>query len=218
MLHMRMNHRSTIVTATCALLASACGGGGGGGGATQPPGGGPTPVLTSMTVSAPSTSVAVSGTLQLAALPKDQFGISMNVSITWSSSNRAVADVDISGLVYGVNAGTATLTAASGGVTASTTITVTGGGAFPAQRTVQMPASPFSFAPAQVDITVTGTVSFEFPVDDHNVIFTSATGSGKPADVQPVHSTTVVRQFNTQGAFPYVCTLHPGMSGTVVVH
>jgi plastocyanin len=201
-------------------LASACGGGGGGnGGTTQPPGGGATPVLTSIAVSGSSTSVAVSSTLQLTALPKDQFGSAFTAAITWTSSNRTVADVDVSGLVYGINAGTATLTAQSGAVSSGAPITVTAGGSFTLQRTVQMPANPFSFSPAQTDILVTGTVSFEFAVDDHNVIFTSGSGSGKPADITPpVHSTTVTRQFNTQGAFPFVCTLHPGMSGTVVVH
>jgi len=173
-------------------------------------------VLTSITISTPSNSVPVSGTLQLAASPRDQFGIDFSTNITWTTSDRTVADVDVSGLVTGINAGTATLTAQAGSVRASTPITVTGGGTFPLQRTVQMPIN--TFTPPQADIAVTGTVTFEFPAEDHNVIFTSASNSGKPPDIQPTHGVQVARQFNTQGAFPFVCTLHPGMQGTVVVH
>jgi len=217
---MRIDRTSRARLALSAALISACGGGGGGsGGPTQPPGNGPTPVLTSITIAAPSTSMAVSSSLQLAASPMDQFGIAFNASIAWTSSNRSVADVDVSGLVWGINPGTATLTAQSGTVSGSTLITVTGGGTFPLQRTVQMPSSPaFAFSPSQTDIAVTGSVVFEFAVDDHNVVFTSATGSGKPSDIPPAHGTNVARQFNTKGAFPYVCTLHSGMEGTVVVH
>lgn len=215
-----MDHRSRSAALLLVTLTTACGGGGGGSnGPTQPSGGGTTPVLTSITVSAPSSSVAVSSSLQFSALPKDQFGGALTALITWSSSNRAVADVDASGLVWGINPGSASVTAQSGTVNGSTAITVTGSGTFPLQRTVQMPSTPaFSFSPSQTDIAVTGSVVFEFAVDDHNVIFTGATASGKPADIPPAHGTNVVRQFNTRGAFPYVCTLHTGMFGTVVVH
>ncbi|MFI5309921.1 MAG: Ig-like domain-containing protein [Gemmatimonadales bacterium] len=217
---MRINYTSSIAAVTCTVLA-ACGGGGGGGGngtPTQPPGGGATPVLTTITISAPSTTVSASpptaGTIQLSASPKDQFGSAINANITWSSSAPTIADVNVSGLVTAISAGSANAIATSGSVSASTTITVTGGGAFPLQGTVNMPAN--TFTPGQIDIAVAGVVSFVFPADDHNVIFTS--GTGRPSDIQVIHGTTVTRQFNAKGAFPFVCTLHPGMAATVVVH
>lgn len=211
---MRINHTSSIAVAAFAAFAafvSACGGGGDG---STGLGGGSTPVLTSITISAPSMSVAASGTLQLTVSPKDQFGKSISANISWSSSAPTLAFVNSSGLVIGIVAGTATMTAQSGTVSASTTITVTGGGTFPASAIVTMPA--LSFAPAQTDIAMTGTVSFQFPAEAHNVIFTS--GNGAPADIQVTTNVNVSRQFNTRGAFEYVCTLHPGMQGTVVVH
>jgi plastocyanin len=77
-----------------------------------------------------------------------------------------------------------------------------------------MPA--FTYVPAQTDIAATGVVSFEFPAEPHNVIFKS--GSGGPIDIQVTSNVIVTRQFNTAGTFPYECTIHPGMAGTVVVH
>ena len=50
----------------------------------------------------------------------------VNKNITWSSSNRSVATVDSAGYVWGVSAGTATITATTAnGLTASYTVTVT---------------------------------------------------------------------------------------------
>ena len=39
-----------------------------------------------------------------------------------------------------------------------------------------------------------------------------------PSDIPDRSNTTVDRTFNTAGTFGYDCGLHPGMSGTVVVH
>lgn len=47
-------------------------------------------------------------------------------SITWTTSNAAVATVNSSGVVSGVSAGTAIITASSGNFSASCTVTVTG--------------------------------------------------------------------------------------------
>ena len=38
-----------------------------------------------------------------------------------------------------------------------------------------------------------------------------------PADVPTSTNAQVARQFNTAGTFPYECTVHPGMAGTIVV-
>ena len=207
---------SPLVAAVLAALLSACGGGGGGDGTPTEPGGG-TPVLTSIAISAPQNTVAIGGTLLLSASPKDQNGAAISASVTWTSSSSSVALVgSTSGLVTGVAAGTATITAASGSVSGSMSITVTSGspGTFPLSATVTMPGN--SFSPFQTDIRVGGTVNFSFPAEPHNVIFSS--GAGRPADIQVTANTTVARTFTTAGTFPYVCTLHEGMVGEVVVH
>jgi len=78
---------------------------------------------------------------------------------------------------------------------------------------VSMPG--FSFVPFAATIKVGGIVEFDFPAEPHNVIFQRITGA--PMDIQVVTNSVVRRTFNTAGTFPYDCTIHPGMSGTVLV-
>jgi plastocyanin len=80
--------------------------------------------------------------------------------------------------------------------------------------TVSMPG--FSFSPFTTNISIGGTVNFDFPSEPHNVIFDRRTG-GAPTDIQATTNRVVGRVFPTAGTFPYDCTLHPGMSGQVVV-
>jgi plastocyanin len=79
--------------------------------------------------------------------------------------------------------------------------------------TVSMPG--FVFSPFTTTISVGGTVSFDFPSEPHNVIFQRRTGA--PTDIQATVNRTVSRVFSVAGTFPYDCTLHPGMSGEVIV-
>jgi plastocyanin len=58
-------------------------------------------------------------------------------------------------------------------------------------------------------------VLFDFPAEPHNVIFTRLTGA--PQDIQATVNRTVSRRFTVAGDFPYDCTIHPGMSGVIVV-
>jgi uncharacterized protein YjdB len=84
-----------------------------------------TPVLTSVALTAPNYSVAVGGTLQLMATPKDQDdSLFTGATTTFTSSDPTIATVDsTTGLATGVAAGTATITATS--VSGSTTVTDT---------------------------------------------------------------------------------------------
>lgn len=107
--------------------------------------------VASLTVSPASASVQVEGTVQLTATPKDASGNVLTGTITWSSSNAAVAAVNASGVVTGLLAGSATITATCEGKGGTAAITVTGSapppptggcsGAWPAAVFPRMPLS-----------------------------------------------------------------------------
>ncbi len=83
------------------------------------------PVAT-VTVSPGSASLSVGGSQQLGATAKDANGNTLTGrSISWSSNASGVASVNGSGLVTGVAAGTATITATSEGKSGTAAITVT---------------------------------------------------------------------------------------------
>jgi hypothetical protein len=82
--------------------------------------------VASVTVSPASASVQAGSTTQLTATPKDAGGVPLlGRIVTWSSDNTAAATVNGSGLVSGVGAGLATITATCEGQTATSDITVT---------------------------------------------------------------------------------------------
>ena len=88
--------------------------------------------VASVSVSPATASVAAGQTVQVTATPRDAGGnVLAGRVVTWGSSNTAVATVNGSGLVSGVAAGSATVTATSEGKSGSAVITVTavsGGG------------------------------------------------------------------------------------------
>src|SRR5207247_223894 len=92
---------------------------------------GPTPARpASVTVSPSSVSDTVGQKQQLPATAKEANGnILPGPTVSWSSSNAAVATVSGSGYATTVSAGTATITATSEGVSGDATITVTAPGA-----------------------------------------------------------------------------------------
>src|SRR6266480_4562939 len=70
--------------------------------------------VASVVVSPASPGIGVGGTQQLSAVTKDSAGTTLTGRVvTWSSSNTSVATVNSSGLVTGVAAGSATITATS---------------------------------------------------------------------------------------------------------
>ncbi len=98
--------------------------GGGGGGTTG--GGTTTANLVSIEVSPLNPSIAVGTTTQLKAtgIFSDNTKQDLTSSVVWNSSNTAIATVS-GGLVRSIVAGSATITASSGGVSGSTALTVT---------------------------------------------------------------------------------------------
>jgi hypothetical protein len=71
-----------------------------------------------------------------------------------------------------------------------------------------------SFSPATRTVAAGTTVRW---VNNGSVVHntTSDTGLWASPNVNPAGEFT--RAFNTTGTFPYTCTLHPGMAGTIVV-
>jgi plastocyanin len=84
----------------------------------------------------------------------------------------------------------------------------------PQTASVTASATANTFSPSTVTIARGGTVTWTFGARPHNVTF-GATGA--PASVPTTTNAQVARQFPTAGSFAYDCTLHAGMSGTVVV-
>ena len=115
--------RKTMVMTMALVAAVGCGGDGGGGGT------GNDPVLTTLAVAPPTMTLAVQETRTLTVTPRDQSGATMTGvgSPTFTSSNQARATVSSGGVVTGVAAGEATITASltHGGVTRTGTSVVT---------------------------------------------------------------------------------------------
>jgi plastocyanin len=189
-----------LIAASC--VVSACGGDNGS-----------SPDILTVTLTAPKQTIAVGEPVQLTATARDANGNTIpNASLSYTSSAPGIATVNASGRVLGVSQGSANVTA-SAGVASSTPLTFTvTTGSVAAVFTMQAN----TFTPAQATIRVGQSVLFDFPADIHNVIFQQRTG--KPADIPATSSQAITRTFATTGTFPFDCTLHPGMSATVIVN
>lgn len=168
-----------------------------------------------------TSSVAVGGTLQLAAAAQDATGhaVAGQPAATWQSSDATRAAVGAStGLVTGVAEGQATITAriattADGTVSATRVITVQASA--PSTATVNAASGGFSFSPANVTIAAGGTVTFTLAAE-HNASFENT------AIASIGFGETATRTFTTPGVYRFRCTAHSsnfttGMVGTVTV-
>ena len=100
------------------VTAAACGGGGGGD--VTPP----TPTVTQVTLTPGSATIIAGQTASFTAQPKDAAGNNVNgLVVGWSINDPNVATVS-NGTVTAIHAGTATLTATAGNVSATAAITV----------------------------------------------------------------------------------------------
>jgi len=84
----------------------------------------PVSVLTTITVSPISATVGGGNKQTFNASPKDQYGNPITATITWSSNNPSVGTISSAGVFTAVAAGTTTITATSGSVSESATVTV----------------------------------------------------------------------------------------------
>ena len=171
------------------------------------------PTVGSVIITAPKQTIAVGDPVQLTTTARDVNGVPISgAKITFASSPTTVVSVNSTGRVIGVSAGAGTIAATSGGVTSPPfAITVTAGAV---AAVVTMQAN--TFTPSLLTIKVGQSILFDFPADQHNVIFSG--GAGKPADIQTTSNRAVTVQFPTAGTFPFVCNLHPGMNGTAIVN
>jgi uncharacterized protein YjdB len=85
----------------------------------------PAPVLTNITVSPATASLAVNGTQTFTATALDQLGNLISAIFTWVSSNPAVGSIDATGKFTALSAGTTTITASNGTVNGSALVSVT---------------------------------------------------------------------------------------------
>jgi plastocyanin len=87
----------------------------------------------------------------------------------------------------------------------------------PAPGTVQATPS-LTFTPSTLDIDRGQNVTFAFGAVGHNVAFDSPDAS-TPADIPGINvSVSVQRTFSAPGTYRYHCTIHPGMTGSIVVN
>ncbi len=70
-----------------------------------------------------------------------------------------------------------------------------------------------SFVPPSVSVTTGGVVTFTNPTDETHTI----TFAGEPASATLAPGQSHQETFPATGSFPFSCTLHAGMNGTVTV-
>lgn len=114
--------------------------------------------VASVAVSPGSATVKVSASTQLTAVTRGESGAVLSGhSVAWSSSSTNVATVNSSGLVQGVSAGHATISASSEGQTGSADVTVESN-----------PVATVTVTPASPTIGVSGTVQLTAMLKDAN--------------------------------------------------
>jgi plastocyanin len=211
--------RFACLVVTSALLG--CGGGGGDDGGTNPPPPPPPPsnqTLGSISTNPASINLAAGNTQAITVSAFDTQGAVIvnpgNPSFT--SVSAAVAEVDGSGTVLGINQGSTTINVSLtlGAVTRTATVATAVTGILPFQSGVATTSGDF-FSPAKVVIAQGGQVTWTFGGTEHTVVFS---GAGSPGGITTGgYSSSHSRTFQQTGNFSYVCTIHAGMSGQVIV-
>jgi uncharacterized protein YjdB len=165
------------------------------------------PVAT-IDVTPPSNDIVVGQTSRLSARLRDASGATITGRmVSWSSNRSNIATVSSDGLVTGIAAGTATITASSEGRSGSATVNVTA-----------RPASAVIVSPEQVTIFAAQTVPLSAIVtDDRGQVLTgqAVSFSTSNSQVATVSASGVVTGVSTGSAT--ITATSGGASGTAVV-
>jgi plastocyanin len=180
----------------------------------------PAPPLSfaSLALTPDAGTVAAGGTLQLQAWPCDPSGAALSglPAPGFTSSDPTKATVSAAGVVTGVAAGTATITASLtwGGATrtASTVVTITE--VVPATAAVR--GSRAGFAPLTATVAAGGTVTWTMDgEEEHDVVWEGAAPAGGNIPRMD-KGASASRTFASAGTYAYHCSRH-GEPGSVVV-
>lgn len=209
---MRLRHQAAIAVL---FVFPACGGSDGGG-PTQP---GSTQTGSVQGTVVDQTGAAVPGaSVALRATGQTTRNTSTSANGGYSFSNVAVGAWTVavtppSGFSLGTNSGTTAVTVVAGQSTGVAPIVVnkqTQGGPPPVFAEVSM--ANISFNPQQVEIAVGGTVRF---VNNDGVPHNATGAQFSTPNLNAGQSNEV--RLTSAGTFPYSCTLHAGMNGSIVV-
>ncbi|MBT8395786.1 MAG: Ig-like domain-containing protein, partial [Gemmatimonadetes bacterium] len=148
-------------------------------GDSGPSGPDPNDSVASVTVTPPQVSVDVASSTQLTATVRNGRGEVMTTQVGWSSSSAAVAGVDASGLVTGVTEGAVTITAAAGGHSGTSAVTVND--PFPPLEPSNVAASPVSNTEIRLTWTDNSNNEDDFRIDRELVGGGAEGPSGSPA-------------------------------------
>ena len=210
--------RWACVAVTSAIIG--CGGGGGDddGGTNPPPPPPPTQTLGSITTNVTTLSIAAGNSQTITVLAFDPSGavITSFPAPSFTSTTTTVAEVDGGGTVLGIKAGTTAInvSVSMAGVTRTATVNVTVTGTLPLQGSVSTTQGDV-FTPNKVLIGQGGQVTWTFGGTEHTVVFSAP---GAPAGITSGGvSNSISRSFSQTGNFSYVCTIHAGMNGQVMV-
>jgi plastocyanin len=213
--------RCICLAATSLVLA--CGGGGGStdpyntGGNNPPPGGGNT-ALDNITVNFTQATMAAGDTRVINVVARDTQGaVIASATPTFASADESVAEVTSSGSLLAIHSGSTqiSVTVTVGSVTKSAIVSVAVNGSLPTTATVA--AGPdATFQPGAVVIAQGGSVTWAFGSVEHTVNFTTG-GAGAPGAIGNSYNANVQRSFASKGNYQYMCSIHYGMSGEVIV-
>lgn len=171
--------------------------------------------VTHVAVAPTSTTIAVGATTQLSATPldaRDNAVVGLPAA-TYVSSDSTKAKVSAAGVVTAIAPGAVTVTVSfetpDGVRTGAVAVTV----GFPTTATLKV--EDFQFNPVSVDVAAGGQVRWTWTgSSSHNV--TSINNGPLHSPTQESGTYTVT--FPTPGRYDFQCTVHPFMTGTVIVH